>query len=168
MEFVLTFLELSDIYKDCLYVFFFPHSSIWVTGCLAMSICAPVTTLWIQHGNLRIAVLYFLGIQNLFPSIIDQKMKADEQIKEKVFEILEKQFEQETGERVGISSYYKGSDLYNYMKANQEKGFEVILEVLRAKDRKTALYIVAIGENLVQMSLFYFDVFNLGNRLVAH
>ena len=76
-ELALTVLELSDIYKDALFVLYFPHSGPWVTFFLSLSLCAPMTMLWIRHNDLRIAGLYLLGIQNLFPAYIDQKMKTD-------------------------------------------------------------------------------------------
>ena len=37
--------------------------------------------------------------------------------------------------------------------------------MIRNKERKEAIYIFAFGENFIQMNLFFFDAFNVGNRM---
>lgn len=65
-EAILTGLELLDIYKDLSFLFWFKHVSIFITYGLAMSLAAPLTFLYLRHDNIKMSVLYFLGIQNMF------------------------------------------------------------------------------------------------------
>ena len=70
-EWVLTAFEMLDLYKDTMFLLYFPHANLFTTAGLSLSMCAPLTILWVRHRDIRRAAKYFLGVQNLFPVPVD-------------------------------------------------------------------------------------------------